>query len=108
MTADTVIEISNVWKIFGANPGAALQAIRERGLTKAEIDAIAEHEHLPEMLAMEYGHYLIRQEDGALRVKAILADDLLHAEARGDTVHAAELRKVLRHFIAVHVNAASI
>ncbi|MEM9242182.1 MAG: betaine/proline/choline family ABC transporter ATP-binding protein [Pseudomonadota bacterium] len=37
MTADTVIQISNVWKIFGANPGAALQAIRDRGLTKAEV-----------------------------------------------------------------------
>ena len=37
MTADTVIEISNVWKIFGANPGAALQAIRDRGLSKAEV-----------------------------------------------------------------------
>lgn len=35
--ADTVVEISNVWKIFGANPQVALQAIRDRGLSKAEI-----------------------------------------------------------------------
>ncbi|WP_136442218.1 quaternary amine ABC transporter ATP-binding protein [Pacificoceanicola onchidii] len=35
--ADTVVEISNVWKIFGANPQAALQAIRDRGLCKAEV-----------------------------------------------------------------------
>lgn len=34
---DCVIEISNVWKIFGAKPEQALQAIRERGLTKAEV-----------------------------------------------------------------------
>jgi len=34
---DTVIEISNVWKIFGARPEAALAAIRERGLTKAQV-----------------------------------------------------------------------
>ncbi len=37
MHDDTVIEISNVWKIFGAKPEAALQAIRDRGLTKAEV-----------------------------------------------------------------------
>ncbi|MEM6372871.1 MAG: betaine/proline/choline family ABC transporter ATP-binding protein [Pseudomonadota bacterium] len=37
MDQDTVIEISNVWKIFGAKPEAALQAIRDRGLTKAQV-----------------------------------------------------------------------
>ncbi len=35
--AGTVIEISNVWKIFGAKPQDALQAILDRGLTKAEV-----------------------------------------------------------------------
>ena len=37
MSDDTVIEISNVWKIFGTDPVAALRAIREEGLTKAEV-----------------------------------------------------------------------
>jgi glycine betaine/proline transport system ATP-binding protein len=37
MTPETVIEISHVWKIFGARAGVALQAIRDRGLTKAEV-----------------------------------------------------------------------
>jgi len=37
MGDDTVIEISNVWKIFGSKPEIALQAIREKGLTKAEV-----------------------------------------------------------------------
>ena len=37
MTDDTVIEISNIWKIFGAKPQAALDAIRARGLAKAEV-----------------------------------------------------------------------
>ena len=36
-TNDCVIEISNVWKIFGAKPEAALQAIRDRGLSKADV-----------------------------------------------------------------------
>lgn len=34
---DRVIEISNVWKIFGGRPQLALKAIQERGLTKAEV-----------------------------------------------------------------------
>jgi len=32
-----VIEISNVWKIFGKNADAALEAIRKEGLGKAEV-----------------------------------------------------------------------
>ena len=41
MSDDTVIEISNVWKIFGARPDVALQAIRDEGLGKAEV--LAQH-----------------------------------------------------------------
>lgn len=37
MSDDTVIEISNVWKIFGTRPDAALRAIHEEGLSKAEV-----------------------------------------------------------------------
>ncbi len=35
--AETVIEISNVWKIFGDNARAALEAIETEGLGKAEV-----------------------------------------------------------------------
>ena len=58
------------------------------GLTEAEIAAIAEHEHLPLMQAMEYGRYLICQKDGVQRLRAILADDLRHAEENGNRRHA--------------------
>ncbi len=37
MSDDSVIEISNVWKIFGADPMGALNAIRQDGLSKAEV-----------------------------------------------------------------------
>ena len=37
MSDDTVIEISNVWKIFGKNAQEALKAIQERGLSKPEV-----------------------------------------------------------------------
>lgn len=35
--SDTVIEISDVWKIFGANADTALKAIKNEGLSKAEV-----------------------------------------------------------------------
>ncbi|MGB1033417.1 MAG: quaternary amine ABC transporter ATP-binding protein [Primorskyibacter sp.] len=37
MSTETVVEISNVWKIFGDTAQAAFQAIRDRGLSKAEV-----------------------------------------------------------------------
>ena len=37
MAPDTVVEISNVWKIFGSRAEDALRAVRDRGLTKAEV-----------------------------------------------------------------------
>lgn len=37
MNDDTVVEISNVWKIFGSRADEALQAVQSRGLTKAEV-----------------------------------------------------------------------
>lgn len=37
MSSDTVVEISNVWKIFGSHAEDALRAVRDRGLTKAEV-----------------------------------------------------------------------
>ncbi len=37
MPNDTVVEISNVWKIFGARADAALEAVKTRGLSKAEV-----------------------------------------------------------------------
>ncbi len=36
-TEDVVIEISNVWKIFGANAIEAMRAIQEEGLSKADV-----------------------------------------------------------------------
>ena len=32
-----MIEISNVWKIFGDRPEAALRSIRDEGLSKAQV-----------------------------------------------------------------------
>ena len=71
-------------------------------LTEGEIAAIAEHEHLPDMLALELGDYLCRTTDGELRVKRMIAEDIDAARERGDLAHAAKLRRVLQHFLEHH------
>jgi len=71
-------------------------------LTEAEVRAIAEHEHVPEIIAMEYGQYLIENPDGEPCIKAIILDDIRFAEKRGDTAHAVKLKLVLQHFVDQH------
>lgn len=71
-------------------------------LEEDEIDAIAEHENLPEMAALELGSYLVHSPEGVPMIKKMIVDDIEHARARGDLQHAAKLRLVLRHFIETH------
>jgi hypothetical protein len=72
-------------------------------LSEEEIRAIAEHEHLPEIVALELGDYLIRGPDGELLVSHMFIDDIRAAERRGDVVHAVQLKRALRHFIDEHL-----
>ncbi|MEX0758960.1 MAG: hypothetical protein WD100_05220 [Tistlia sp.] len=71
-------------------------------LTEEEIEAIMEHEHVPEIVAVEMAQYLVGCPDGASCLKRIILDDIAAAEARGDGEHAWKLRMVLRHFIRTH------
>jgi hypothetical protein len=71
-------------------------------LTEEEIAAIAEHEHLPMIVAAELGNYLIQGPDGAVRVKRIILDDLQIAGRAGDKRRALTLKLVLRHFVERH------
>jgi hypothetical protein len=72
------------------------------GLSEAEIDAIAEHEHVPEMVAAEMASYLVRAPDGMPVVRRVLLDDLVAAQAAGDVARAARLKAALRSFLAHH------
>ena len=72
-------------------------------LSEDEIRAIAEHEHIPEIVALELGDYLVRGPDGELLVSHMFIDDIRAAERRGDFAHAAHLKKSLRHFIEHHL-----
>ena len=71
-------------------------------LTADEIAAIAEHEHIPMIVAAEFGNYLIHRPDGVPKLKRIILDDITAARARGDVKRALELRLVLLHFVETH------
>lgn len=71
-------------------------------LTEDEILAIAEHEHLSEMAALEMGNYLVHTENGEKRIKRMIVDDIRAARERGDLKHAATLRLALKHFVQTH------
>ena len=64
--------------------------------------AIAEHEHIPEMAAVELGNYLVHSPDGERCIKAMIRDVIDAALARGDRTHALALRLVLRNFVLEH------
>ena len=71
-------------------------------LDEDEVDAIAEHEHIPEIVAAELGNYLVHSKNGVPMLKRMIVDDIAAARRRGDLKHALHLRLVLRHFIQTH------
>jgi hypothetical protein len=76
-------------------------------LSEEEVRAIAEHEHLPEIVALELGNYLMRGPDGELLVSHMFIDDIRAAKRRGNLAHAARLKGALRHFIEEHLGKRS-
>lgn len=71
-------------------------------LSPEEVAAIAEHEHVPEMVAMELGNYLVHTKEGEARIRAMIVDDIEHARAHRDYRHMALLVGVLEHFCETH------
>jgi hypothetical protein len=71
-------------------------------LTEEEVLAIAEHEHIPEIAALQLGNYLVHTPEGEMRIKAIIRDDIAEAQRRGERAHELALKLLLRTFILTH------
>lgn len=52
-------------------------------LSEEEILAIAEHEHIPEIVAAELGCELLHSEEGMQRIKSYILDCAEHARTTG-------------------------
>jgi hypothetical protein len=72
------------------------------GLTEAEVLAIAEHEHVPEIAAAALAGYLLKQRTGAKRIHTMIVEDIRASLQRGDREHARELFAALCHFLETH------
>lgn len=77
------------------------------GLSADEVAAIAEHEHVPEVIATTLGSYLLHQVHGSDKIRQMLMEDIRASLAAGNTRHAALLTAVLRHFLALHSEGAA-
>jgi hypothetical protein len=71
-------------------------------LNEDEILAIAEHENIPEMAALEMGHYLTQTPEGENRIRRMILDDIQTARDHGNLRHVATLKLALKHFIETH------
>lgn len=72
------------------------------GLTEEEVQAIAEHENIPEAAAAEMGNYLVASADGEQCIKSMIRDDIAHAARSGNRARELTLKLVLRDFILGH------
>lgn len=78
------------------------------GLNGREVEAIAEHEHIPPIIAVELASYLCRNSAGELCIQHYILDDIAAAEKRGDHHHVMVLKAVLKHFVATHPHRAEV
>ena len=77
------------------------------GLTEQEVMAIAEHEHIPDIVAAAMARYLLKEPEGPEMIRDMIRDDIREAWHRGDKDHASELLLVLREYLATHPEARS-
>lgn len=75
------------------------------GLTEAEVLAVAEHEHVPEIVAASLARFLLDQQHGSEKIRDMIIDDVRAAQVRGDSAHTQTLLHVLHHFLRDHPEA---
>jgi hypothetical protein len=75
-------------------------------LTRAEIEALSEHEHISTFDATLMGDYMMHVHHGPQKVHEMICDDIRAAMHEDNVDHARELFAVLRGFLAEHPEAA--
>ncbi|MGG7643821.1 hypothetical protein ACQ5SP_03300 [Rhodovulum sp. YNF3179] len=75
-------------------------------LTREEIAAIAEHEHVEGVNAAALADYMEHMPKGPQAIQRMICEDIRDALHRDDVAHAKELYAVLKHFMQTHPGAA--
>lgn len=71
-------------------------------LERGEIEAIAEHEHVPVCVAAEMSEVLLCSPEGVCRLHAMIIDNMQHALAAGHLEHVQELVRTYEHLQRTH------
>lgn len=74
-------------------------------LTRGEIAALAEHEHMTETSAAIMGDYMMHMRRGPQAVQRMICEDIRAALHRDDLGHARSLYATLHAFVAAHPEA---
>jgi hypothetical protein len=72
------------------------------GLDGDEVEGIANHEHLPMIVAAELGYQMLQTQDGVAALQAMLRENIEIARCRGEDRRAERYARIYRHFVAVH------
>ncbi len=67
-------------------------------LDQDAIDAIASHEHLNDIVAIELAQCLIKQKSGLRQLHTMIEDDIYWAQLKGQTARVSQLKKTLAAF----------
>lgn len=71
-------------------------------LDGSEIEAIAEHEHIPVIVAAELSNELLKTPEGVCCLHNMVLDNLNHALAHGDQEKALRFTLAYQHLKATH------
>ncbi len=72
------------------------------GIDWDELVAIAHHEHLPDMVALEKAHAFLQQEWGAPAVRQMVIDEVRRSIERGNSKEAVTALRILEHTFEAH------
>lgn len=78
------------------------QCIDFCGLSEEEVELIAEHERVPEIIAAQLACQWLNSPRGAEKVRCVLLDQLEHARVCGDACKAGKIQQTLLHFSECH------
>lgn len=71
-------------------------------LDRGEIEAVAEHEHLPMTVAAEMGEFLLCSPEGVCRLHSMIIENMQQALDAGRHEHVQQLAKTYEHLQRSH------
>ncbi len=77
-------------------------------LERGEIEAIAEHEHIPLAVAAELSEVLLCSPEGVCRLHTMIVENMVHAMEAGEYAHVQDLTKTYEHLQRTHPLPASL